>query len=418
MNPKAPAIVAYQIALALMEHSAHEIALDTTTLITVTGQDRPGVTSTLLHAVAATGMVVLDIEQVVIRGKLTLGILLDKPSCTPGERPQLEQAIQRAAESLDLSCTISHGVEDTCHALTSPLLVTVIGHPLSSDSLARVAEAVADADANIDRIVRVSHYPVTALELEISGSERNELRQRLTSVALATGVDLAVQDANLMRRSRKLVVMDVDSTFIREEVIELIAAHAGCESQVEEITTRAMRGEIDFAESLEQRVALLAGLPVAALDEVRSAINLTPGARTLVTTLQQLGYEIALVSGGFHEIVDTVAAELGINHVRANRLEVANGLLTGKTTGPVVDRPGKAQALREIAAEINIPIENTIAIGDGANDLDMLSLAGLGIAFNAKPIVREQADTSVNVPYLDSVLFLLGIPHSEISNVG
>ena len=401
-----------------MDHSEHEIALDTTTLIMVTGQDRPGVTSTLLNAVAATGMIVLDVEQVVIRGRLTLGILLDKPSCSPTERPQLEQAIQRAAEGLELSCAITHGVEDTCHAQSSPLLVTVIGHPLPSDSLAKVAQSVAEAGANIDRMVRVSHYPVTALELEISGSERNELRKRLTQVALETGVDLAVQDANIMRRSRKLVVMDVDSTFIREEVIELIASHADCEAEVEAITTRAMQGELDFAQSLEQRVALLKGLPVSALDEVRASINLTPGARTLVATLQKLGYEIALVSGGFHEIVDSVASELGINHVRANRLEVSDGKLTGKTTGPVVDRPGKAKAMREIAAEINIPIENTIAIGDGANDLDMLGLAGLGIAFNAKPIVREQADTSVNVPYLDSVLFLLGIPHNEISNIG
>lgn len=401
-----------------MDHSEHEIALDTTTLITVTGQDRPGVSSALLHAVAKTGMVVLDIEQVVIRGKLTLGILLDKPSCEPAERPQLEQAVKQAAEDLDLECTITHGVEDTCHAGNSPLLVTVIGNPLTSESLAKVADAVASVGANIDRITRVSHYPVTALELEISGSERGVLREKLTSVALESDVDLAVQDADLMRRSRKLVVMDVDSTFIREEVIELIASHAGCEAEVEQITTRAMRGEIDFAQSLAERVALLEGLPVSALDEVRESINLTPGARTLVTTLQRLGYEIALVSGGFHEIVDSVASELQISHVRANRLQVADGKLTGKTEGPIVDRPGKATAMREIAAQIGIPIENTIAIGDGANDLDMLGLAGLGIAFNAKPIVRQQADTAVNVPYLDSVLFLLGIPHSEISNVG
>lgn len=401
-----------------MDHSEHEIALDTTTLITVTGQDRPGVSSALLHAVAKTGMVVLDIEQVVIRGRLTLGILLDKPSCKPGERPQLEQAVKLAAEELDLECVITHGVEDTCHAGNSPLLVTVIGYPLKSESLAKVADAVASVGANIDRMVRVSHYPVTALELEISGSERSILREKLTSVALESDVDLAVQDADLMRRSRKLVVMDVDSTFIREEVIELIARYAGCEAEVEEITSRAMRGEIDFAQSLEQRVALLEGLSVDALDQVRESINLTPGARTLVTTLQQLGYEIALVSGGFHEIVDTVAQELEIRHVRANRLQVIDGKLTGKTEGPIVDRAGKATAMREIAAEINIPIENTIAIGDGANDLDMLGLAGLGIAFNAKPIVRQQADTSVNVPYLDSVLFLLGIPHSEIANVG
>lgn len=401
-----------------MNHKPHELAHDTTTLITVTGLDQPGVTSALLHAVAATGMTVLDVEQVVIRSRLTLGILLNKPSCPLPERPRLEQAVQDVASSLGLNCTITHGVEDTCHALQNPLLVTVIGNPLTSGSLARVAQAVADEGANIDRISRVSHYPVTALELEITGSERNILRERLTAIALETDVDLAVQDANLFRRSRKLVVMDVDSTFIREEVIELIAKQVGCEAEVEQITAQAMRGEIDFAQSLTNRVALLEGLPVSALAQVRTSINLTPGAKTLVATLQTLGYEIALVSGGFHEIIDSVAADLGINHVRANRLEVADGKLTGMTLGPIVDRAGKAAALREIAADIGIPIEQTIAIGDGANDLDMLNLAGLGIAFNAKPIVREQADTSVSVPYLDSVLFLLGIPHSEISNIG
>jgi len=208
--------------------------------------------------------------------------------------------------------------------------------------------------------------------------------------------------------------MDVDSTLIQDEVIELIAAHADCQDAVADVTTRAMAGEIDFAESLRERVALLEGVPVEALDEVRKRVRLTPGARTLCRTLHHLGFRVALVSGGFHEVVDPIADELGVVNVRANRLEVVDGVLTGRTVGPVIDRAAKATALEEFADAYQIPLNRTVAIGDGANDLDMLARAGLGIAFNAKPVVRDQADTAVNVPYLDSVLFLLGIPREEI----
>jgi phosphoserine phosphatase len=210
--------------------------------------------------------------------------------------------------------------------------------------------------------------------------------------------------------------MDVDSTLIQDEVIELIAEHAGTAEEVAAVTERAMRGELDFSESLDQRVATLAGLPVEVLDEVRTAVRLTPGARTLVRTLKALGFTVALVSGGFVEVVEPIARELGVDHVRANRLEVVDGRLTGRVVGDVVDRAGKAAALREIAAHLGLPLTRTVAIGDGANDLDMLGAAGLGVAFNAKPLVREQADTSVNVPYLDTVLFLLGVSRDEIED--
>jgi phosphoserine phosphatase len=233
-------------------------------------------------------------------------------------------------------------------------------------------------------------------------------------VAAESGVDLAVQESGLGRRGSRLVVMDVDSTLIQDEVIELIAAHAGCEQQVADVTERAMRGELDFAESLRERVALLAGTPVAALESVREQVRLTPGARTLCSTLRQLGNQVALVSGGFHEVVDSIAAEVGVADVRANRLEVKDGVLTGRTMGPIIDRAAKASALREFAAAYEVPIARTVAIGDGANDLDMLAAAGLGIAFNAKPVVRQQAHTAVNVPYLDTVLYLLGITREEI----
>jgi phosphoserine phosphatase len=217
-----------------------------------------------------------------------------------------------------------------------------------------------------------------------------------------------------MRWAKKLVVMDVDSTLIQQEVIELLGAKANKGAEIAAITESAMRGELDFTESLRARVALLAGLPESVLTDVQKEITLTPGARTLVRTMQKLGHHVALVSGGFETVIAPLVAELGIEHMRANNLEISAGKLTGKLIGPIIDRAGKAQALREFAAEHAIALEQTIAIGDGANDLDMIAIAGLGIAFNAKPAVIAAADSSVSAPYLDSVLYLLGITREEV----
>ncbi|NQU37160.1 MAG: phosphoserine phosphatase SerB [Actinobacteria bacterium] len=387
-----------------------------TLLITITGADRPGVTTALLNALAPSGFAVLDIEQVVIRGHLVLGLLLSTDGRTPEQRQQAMDSVCSAATSMDLVCEIQPGAAENDGRRHGRLLVTVIGNPLCPAGLGAVAAAIANRDGNIDRIVRVASKPVTALELEVSGAAHEPLRQALASVAAESGVDLAVQHSGLGRRGSRLVVMDVDSTLIQDEVIELIAAHAGCEAQVAAVTERAMRGELDFAESLHERVSLLAGTPVESLEYVRKQVRLTPGARTLCRTLHQLGNQVALVSGGFHEVVDSIAAEVGVADVRANRLEVRDGLLTGRTLGPVIDRAAKASALREFAAAYEIPLDRTVAIGDGANDLDMLAAAGLGIAFNAKPLVRQQAHTAVNVPYLDTVLYLLGITREEIES--
>jgi phosphoserine phosphatase len=209
-------------------------------------------------------------------------------------------------------------------------------------------------------------------------------------------------------------VMDVDSTLVQGEVIEMLAERAGCLDRVSEVTESAMRGELDFEESLRHRVALLEGLPAEALDEVYEAIELAPGARTLVRTLKRLGYRFAIVSGGFSRVTDRIAADLGIDFAAANDLEIVDGRLTGRILGPVVDRAGKAAALRRFAERAGVPLAATVAIGDGANDLDMLSAAGLGVAFNAKPVVQQAADTAVNVPYLDAILYLLGISREEI----
>jgi phosphoserine phosphatase len=232
--------------------------------------------------------------------------------------------------------------------------------------------------------------------------------------AAKQGIDIAVQPANLLRRGMRLIVMDVDSTLIQGEVIEMLAAEAGCGPEVARITEAAMRGELDFEESLRKRVSLLAGLDEGALDRVYDAIVLTPGARTMVRTLRRLGYRFAIVSGGFSQITDRLAHDLQIHYSRANELEVVDGRLTGQIVGPVVDRAGKAQALRHFASVVGVPDESVIAIGDGANDLDMLNAAGLGIAYNAKPVVRDAAHTAVNVPYLDAIMYLLGISREEI----
>jgi phosphoserine phosphatase len=240
------------------------------------------------------------------------------------------------------------------------------------------------------------------------------LQTKLAQVAVEESVDIALDDYSLSRRAKRLIVFDVDSTLIQDEVIELVAAEAGCREQVAGITAAAMRGELDFEESLRARTALLGGLPVEALERVRQQVRLAPGARTLVRTLGRLGYRTALVSGGFTQVVGPLAAELGIDFLAANTLETLNGRLTGGLVGEIVDRAGKARALERFAAQAEVPVSQTVAIGDGANDLDMLRRAGLGIAFNAKPLVREAADAAVNVPYLDTILYLLGISREEI----
>jgi len=378
--------------------------------VTVTGDDRPGVTSSLFDAIADVGAEVLDLEQVVVRGHLTMALLL---SAGPGDS-RLREVVVTVGTALGMQVAVEAGSGDNPSRRGGRAVVVVLGAPLLASAFAAISARIAAHGANIDRIRRLSRYPVTTLELDISGADIANLRVELALEAAVRGVDIAVSPAGLARRGHRLVVMDVDSTLIQDEVIDLLAKHAGKEAEVAAVTAAAMQGEIDFAESLRARVATLAGLPVSVLDEVRSAIRLTPGARTLVRTLKRLGFTVAVVSGGFIEIVGPLAAELGIHHAHANRLEVRDGLLTGGLLGEIVDRQGKAKALRRFAEQEHLPLSRTVAIGDGANDLDMLAVAGLGIAFNAKPIVREQADTAVNVPYLDPVLYLLGISREEI----
>jgi phosphoserine phosphatase len=381
-----------------------------TLLITLSGKDRPGVTSSVFTALSGAGVEVLDIEQIVLRRRLILGVLVTAPRNVK----KVRAAIEETADALGMSVDIDRGTGDNMARREGRSHVTIIGTPLRAAAMAAVAGRIADSGANIDRIERMARYPVTAIDLHVSGTDTDSLRSVLAAEAVLQGIDIAVQRANLMRRGTRLIVMDVDSTLIQGEVIEMLAAHAGCEPEVAAVTDAAMRGELDFEESLRARVALLAGVPAGALDEVYDAILLQPGARTLVRTLRRLGYRFALVSGGFSQITDRLAEDLGIHFSRANELEIVDGVLTGRIVGDVVDRAGKATALREFAAEIGVSHEAVIAIGDGANDLDMLNAAGLGIAYNAKPLVRDAADTAVNVPYLDAIMYLLGISREEI----
>ncbi|GAC1378985.1 MAG: phosphoserine phosphatase SerB [Marmoricola sp.] len=381
-----------------------------TLLITLTGKDRPGVTSRTMQTLSRHGVDVIDIEQIVLRQRLVLGLLVSAPA----DVVRLEEDLRAVAADVGMVIDIEPGTGDNRTRPHGRSHVTVLGTPLRASALAGITRKIADSGSNIDRIERMARYPVTAIDLHISGAEPDELRRVLAAEAAHQGIDVAVQPANLLRRSMRLIVMDVDSTLIQGEVIEMIAAHAGCEAEVAAVTERAMNGELDFAESLRARVALLKGVPASALDQVYDDLQLTPGARTTIRTLKRLGYRFAIVSGGFAQITDRLAASLGIDFAAANELEVVDGLLTGRVVGEIVDRPGKARALQRFAEQLGISMAATIAIGDGANDLDMLNVAGLGIAFNAKPIVREAAPTAVNVPYLDTIMYLLGISRDEI----
>ena len=384
-----------------------------TGLILVSGVDSPGITEALFDALSPFAVTILDIEQVVIRGRLILTVLI---SLSPAHSKAIESDLEECASTLgvDIATAFESSDHTTIAAKKSLLHVVVLSQSLKPIAINAIAAVIATDGGNIERINRTASYPVTAIELAVSGANLATLRSALATTGSELGVDIAVSPGGLMRFATKLVVMDVDSTLIQQEVIELLGAKAGVQSEIAKITEAAMRGELDFEASLRARVALLKGLPETVLSDVQSEITLTPGARTLVRTLKKLGHHIALVSGGFEPVIAPLAAELGIDHVRANNLEIIDGKLTGALVGPVIDRAGKATALRDFAAEHNVDLEQTIAIGDGANDLDMIAIAGMGIAFNAKPAVKAAADSSVSAPYLDSVLYLMGISREEV----
>lgn len=384
-------------------------------MITVTGVDQPGVTSALFEVLSRHRVELLNVEQVVIRGRLTLGVLVAaEPAVADG--PAFRDDVTAAVHRLGLDVTIERSDDMPTIREPSTHTVVVLGRPITAAAFGVLAREVAEIGVNIDVIRGVSDYPVTGLELRVSvpPGSAGQLQAALSRVAAEQGVDVALEDYSLARRAKRLIVFDVDSTLVQGEVIELIAARAGAQDEVAAITEAAMRGELDFAASLTRRVATLAGLPASVLAEVAGELQLTPGARTTLRTLRRLGFLCGVVSGGFRQVIAPLADELKLDFVAANELEIVEGKLTGRVSGPIIDRAAKAEALRDFARQAGVPMEQTVAVGDGANDIDMLAAAGLGVAFNAKPALREVADASLSYPYLDTVLFILGVTRGEI----
>ena len=377
--------------------------MPTTYLVTVSGPDRIGVGAELFAALAIVtqqGGQLVDVAQITIRGSLVLcGEVTVDDTVTAADvaaavsaRDIERDGISVTIETVDPLETVSGG----------RLLVTLLAPRITPTQLDGIFGAFATVGATCERIVHLASYPVDCYELVVRGNDHAALREAVTTVAQQSGMDMAIQRAGLHRRAKHLVVID------------LLAEECQCAEEVAKITELAMAGELDFAESLRRRVALLAGLDASVLDSVRERLRLTPGARTLLRTLHRLGYVPAVVSGGFVEVLAPLLRELHVDYLEANELEIIDGKLTGRLAAPIVDRAGKARALQRFAAQVGVPLEQTVAVGDGANDIDMISVAGLGIAFNAKPVVREHADAALSVPYLDAVLYFLGISREEI----
>tara|TARA_S200000501_G_scaffold378752_1_gene443330 strand:- start:9332 stop:10516 length:1185 start_codon:yes stop_codon:yes gene_type:complete len=385
------------------------VSIIRTLLIRVSGPDQLGVSAELFEVLSEIGAVIKDIEQIVVRRRLTLDVLIEVDKSDDALKGLLLFGYQRGLQ-IDVEEVDGEPTE-----YKEQCVVTLIGRNVTPEEMKLATEAISNGKGNIDRIVRLSRYPVMSYELSVNGGRMDEIRQRLLQVAADTPeLDIAVQPLNLSRKAKRLVVLDVDSTLIQNEVIDLLAEQAGCGEQVSKITERAMNGELNFEESLLERVGLLQGLDELGIERAWQKLTLTPGARTFCRTLGRLGFTTAIVSGGFSIFTRRLQRELNIKHARANELEIVDGRLTGKVIGPIVSRTTKADFLHEIAELESVPIDQTVAVGDGANDLDMLSVAGLGIAFNAKPIVQDAANTTLRVPYLDAILFMLGVSREEI----
>jgi phosphoserine phosphatase len=394
-----------------------QINTEHTGLILISGVDAPGVTQALFATLEPFSVTILDIEQVVIRGRLILTTLI---ALDPAHASAIETDLIETTNKLELDLAIDFSDQPKGDIKSSNLHIVVLSEGLRPVSIGALASKIAEQGGNIDRIHRTASYPLTAIEFEVSLNVNDEnlkvIQRELAEIAQSNGIDIAVEQSGLTRRAKRIVLLDMDSTLIQQEVIDLLADKCGVGEKVAAITESAMRGELDFAQSLTARVKLLAGADVEILQAVKAGITLTPGARTLIRTLHKLGHKVGVVSGGFLDVIEPLLQELQIDFYRANRLEISDGKLTGNLMGAIVDKKAKADALRDFAASENVNLAQTIAIGDGANDLGMLEIAGLGIAFNAKPAVRAAANSSINSPYLDSVLYLMGITRSEIED--
>ena len=379
-----------------------------TGLILVSGEDRPGITEKLMSLLSEFSISILDIEQLVIRGRLILTVLI-------GLDESHAEAVAIDLESLEkeigLDIAIDFAPEQNHTEVSSNLHVVIISDSLKPKSVAVVAAELSKIGANITAIRRTSTNPLTAIEIDIYCPDKSikEVQKLLAVVAISHKIDLAVEQGSGMRSAKRLVMLDMDSTLIAQEVIDLLAAKAGMAKEVSAITEKAMAGEMDFAQSLQARVSLLAGLNESMLSAVRSEITLTQGAEKLIQTLHLKGHKVGVVSGGFIDVIEPILKELKIDFYKANKLEIIDGKLTGKLEGVIIDRSAKLGALITFAKNEGIPMSQTVAIGDGANDLDMIQAAGLGIAFNAKAKVAAAAATTISGSDLSAVLLLMGL---------
>lgn len=390
-------------------------------LLTLTGPDRTGIIAAVTGHIAEAGARIRDIEQSVTHTLLSLSVLIDFPTGESDQKPLVKELLFLAKElGLDLDFQVLSEAEYRRKTTRNAYVVTILGGEVNALALARVSHILAENAVNIERISKLTQGQLRCVEFLITTTPDLDVKamtRKLLHTGATVGVDIAVQKESLYRRAKRLVVMDMDSTLIQVEVIDELARVAGVGEQVAEITERAMNGELDFSGALRERVALLKGLKAEALEQVYRNIPLTPGARNLVTILKRLGFKTAVISGGFQFFTDRLKADLGLDYAYANGLEIVDGIVTGQVAGTIVDGARKAQLLEEIAAKEGITLDQTIAIGDGANDLPMLGRAGLGIAFNAKARVREQADFHINQQNLDSILYLLGLSEREMAEI-
>ncbi len=390
-------------------------------LVTVTGRDTPGITAALTSIIAENEAELLDIEQVVVQGRLTLCLLLRLEKHRHKGDPALKDLLFTAKDmGLDLDFQVIPEEEGRAprRRNENQYAVTIFGDLVGAAELHLVADVLAKHGANIDRIFRLSGDPLASVEfmvgLEGGARKDRELRTDLLAATRDRPVDIAVQRENLSRRSKRLVVMDMDSTLIQIEIIDEMARLHGVVDQVSAITARAMNGELNFEESLAERVKLLEGLPYAECQKLAASLPLSDGAERLLRVLKALGYSTGVISGGFTFAAEALKRKLGLDYAYANQLEVEDGRLTGRVRPPIVGPQRKSDLLDVIAQQEGIVLEQTIAIGDGANDLPMLEKAGLGIAFHAKPKLREAADTSVTAGGLDRILYLLGLSADDV----
>lgn len=397
-------------------------------LLNVTGKDHPGLTAALTSTLAHHGANILDIGQAVIHDHLALGMLLDVPPASqtgPMLKDLLFQAHQRGLH-IDFTPIALEDYEHWVNDQGKPrYIVTLLGRTLSAHHLSRVAAVISHHGLNIDAITRLSgRLPLdgdgarqrVCVEFSVRGeaAEPAVLRRALLEITRDEEMDLAFQEDNLFRRNRRLIVFDMDSTLIQVEVIDQLAEAWGVGPKVAAITEAAMRGELDFKESFRRRLALLKGLEVGVLERIAANLPITEGAERLISTMKKLGYRVGILSGGFTYFAEHLQRQLGLDCISANELDIDDGRLTGQVKGEIVDGARKAELMREMAQKLGIGLEQVIAVGDGANDLPMLELAGLGVAFHAKPLVRATARHAISTLGLDSILYLLGVRDREI----